>query len=198
MIRGSSCRLAQIEESVARYLHQLDSADRQEPSLARTTKTTRLKEKIPKLKEEMQRLEALDVRMLATSIAHDPPPQQSASSNPPQIARESYHAKRFHTARAECELIGGLILFYSSVWATTPTRMESKKNPGAMPRGPIKRTLCAAWRICRSLFMRTRNHRFRSRTRDRQALPADTMLRDGNPAVDLQCCKSSNSPAARL
>jgi hypothetical protein len=46
-------RMAQIEESVARYLHQLDSADRQEPSLARTTKTTRLNEKIVKLKEEM-------------------------------------------------------------------------------------------------------------------------------------------------
>jgi len=26
--------MAQIEESVTRYLHQLDSADRQEPSLA--------------------------------------------------------------------------------------------------------------------------------------------------------------------
>jgi hypothetical protein len=59
-------RMAQIEESVARYLHQLDSADRQEPSLARTTKTTRLKEKIAKLKEEMQRLETLEARMLAT------------------------------------------------------------------------------------------------------------------------------------
>jgi hypothetical protein len=44
-------RMAQIEESVARYLRQLDSADRQEPSLARTTKTTRLKEKIARLKE---------------------------------------------------------------------------------------------------------------------------------------------------
>ncbi len=31
-------RLEQIEESVERYLHQLDSADRQEPLLARTTK----------------------------------------------------------------------------------------------------------------------------------------------------------------
>ena len=31
-------RLAQIEESVARYLRQLDSADQQEPSEARTTK----------------------------------------------------------------------------------------------------------------------------------------------------------------
>ncbi len=53
-------RVAQIEESVARYLHQLDSADRQEPSLALTMRTTRLKEKIERLKEEMQRLEALD------------------------------------------------------------------------------------------------------------------------------------------
>ena len=39
-------RLAQIEESVGRYLQQLDSADRQKPSDARTLKTTRLKEKI--------------------------------------------------------------------------------------------------------------------------------------------------------
>src|SRR5947208_1950419 len=59
-------RLAQIEESVARYLHQLDSADRQEPSLARTTKTTRLTEKIARLKEEMLRLHALKARMIAT------------------------------------------------------------------------------------------------------------------------------------
>jgi transposase len=59
-------RKAQIEESVERYLHQMDSADRQEPSLARTTKTTRLKDKIVTLKEEMRRLEKLEVKMLAT------------------------------------------------------------------------------------------------------------------------------------
>ncbi len=59
-------RLAQIEESVARYLQQLDSADRQEPSEALKTKTTRLQEKIEKLKEEMQRLDKLKVQMLAT------------------------------------------------------------------------------------------------------------------------------------
>jgi transposase len=53
-------RMAQIEESVARYLHQLDSADRQEPSLAQSMKTTRLKEKIERLKEEMARLEVLE------------------------------------------------------------------------------------------------------------------------------------------
>src|SRR6266487_5255464 len=60
-------RLAQIEESVARYLQQLDTADRQEPSEARATKIARLKEKIAKLKVEMQRLSGLKARMLATA-----------------------------------------------------------------------------------------------------------------------------------
>src|SRR6266705_2447495 len=69
-------RLAQIEESVARYLRQLDSADRQEPSEARTTKTTRLKEKIAKLKEEMQRLHGLKARMLVA------PDQQISLTDP--------------------------------------------------------------------------------------------------------------------
>jgi len=43
-------RMAQIEESVARYLQQLDTADRQEPSEALKTKTNRLQEKIAKLR----------------------------------------------------------------------------------------------------------------------------------------------------
>jgi len=58
-------RMAQIEESVARYLHQLESADRQERSKARAMKIDRLSEKIAKLQEEMQRLEALDKQRLA-------------------------------------------------------------------------------------------------------------------------------------
>ena len=69
-------RLAQIEESVGRYLEHLDSADRQEPSLARTTKTTRLREKLAKLKEEMQRLQALELQMLST------PDQQISLTDP--------------------------------------------------------------------------------------------------------------------
>jgi len=69
-------RLAQIEESVGRYLQQLDSADRQEPSLARTTKTGRLKDKIATLKQEMRRLKELEVRMLAT------PDKQISLSDP--------------------------------------------------------------------------------------------------------------------
>src|SRR6266513_1681818 len=69
-------RLAQIEESVARYLRQLDSADRQEASQARATKIARLKEKIAKLKEEMQRLRGLKARMLVA------PDQQISLTDP--------------------------------------------------------------------------------------------------------------------
>ena len=69
-------RLAQIEESVQRYLHQLDSADRQEPSLARTTKTQRLHDKIAKLREEMARLGKLEAARLAA------PDRQISLSDP--------------------------------------------------------------------------------------------------------------------
>jgi transposase len=60
-------RMAQIEESVARYLDQLDSADRQAPSEALAMRTTRLKEKIAKLEEEMRRLETLDAERRETA-----------------------------------------------------------------------------------------------------------------------------------
>ena len=69
-------RMAQIEESVARYLEQLDTADRQEPSEALQTKTNRLKEKIETLKQQMRRLERLKVEMLAT------PDQQISLTDP--------------------------------------------------------------------------------------------------------------------
>ncbi len=49
--------MAQIEESVARYLQQLDTADRQEPSEALKTKTSLLKEKIEKLNPGLCRLQ---------------------------------------------------------------------------------------------------------------------------------------------
>jgi len=43
-------------KSVARYLSQLDTADRQEPTEALAAKVTRLTEKLTKLKEEMDKL----------------------------------------------------------------------------------------------------------------------------------------------
>jgi transposase len=69
-------RMAQIEESVARYLQQLDTADRQERSEALKTKASRLKEKIAKLKEQMQHLDKLRVQMLAA------PDQQISLTDP--------------------------------------------------------------------------------------------------------------------
>src|SRR6267154_1887610 len=59
-------RVAQIEESVARYLSQLDTADLQEPSEALAAKTAHLKEKIAKLASEVERLKAIEGTMLAS------------------------------------------------------------------------------------------------------------------------------------
>jgi transposase/macrodomain Ter protein organizer (MatP/YcbG family) len=59
-------RRAQLEESVARYLAQLDTADRQQPSEELAAKTEHLKEKLIKLESEMQRLAAIEKLMLAS------------------------------------------------------------------------------------------------------------------------------------
>jgi transposase len=69
-------RRAQLEESVARYLSQLDTADRQEPSEALAIKTDRLKEKLAKLEEEMEKLVAIEKQMLAA------PDQQISLTDP--------------------------------------------------------------------------------------------------------------------
>src|SRR6195952_4654709 len=74
-------RLAQIEESVARYLSQLDTADRQTasgeaPSEELVARTTRLKEKLIKLEEEVKRLKAIEKEMLAA------PDQQISFTDP--------------------------------------------------------------------------------------------------------------------
>jgi transposase len=69
-------RRAQLEESVARYLSQLDTADRQEPTEALAMKAARLKEKLAKLKEEMGKLAAYEKQMLAS------PDQQVSLTDP--------------------------------------------------------------------------------------------------------------------
>ena len=69
-------RRAQLEESVARYLAQLDTADRHEPSDELAAKTEHLKEKLVKLGSEMQRLAAMEKLMLAS------PDQQISLTDP--------------------------------------------------------------------------------------------------------------------
>jgi transposase len=60
-------RWAQLEESVARYLSQLDTADRQEPSEALAIKALHLKEKMAKLESEMLKLSAHEHAMLMSA-----------------------------------------------------------------------------------------------------------------------------------
>jgi transposase len=69
-------RRTQLEESVARYLAQLDTADRQEPSEELAAKAEHLKEKLVKLEGEMQRLAAMEEMMLAS------PDQQISLTDP--------------------------------------------------------------------------------------------------------------------
>jgi len=69
-------RRKQLDESVARYLSQLDAADRQEPSEALAAKTAHLKEKIARICEEMKKLETIEKQMLAS------PDQQISLTDP--------------------------------------------------------------------------------------------------------------------
>ena len=55
-------RLEQIDESIARYLSQLDTADRHEGAVAQA-KVGRLKDKIVILKKQMQGLKAMELRL---------------------------------------------------------------------------------------------------------------------------------------
>jgi len=77
-------RRQQIEESVARYLAQLDTADRQEPTDALMAKADRLKEKITRLEQEMERLDGLEAQVLASpdhQVSLTDPDARSMSSS---------------------------------------------------------------------------------------------------------------------
>jgi len=68
-------RLEQIDESIARYLSQIESADRQESELARQ-KSEQLEDKIITLKQEIERLKILEQDMLSS------PDQQLSLTDP--------------------------------------------------------------------------------------------------------------------
>src|SRR3974390_228089 len=72
-------RLAQIDESIARYLSQLDSADRQGEAVPEA-KITRLNEKIATLREEIQRLNGLNTLMMQTEDKQISMPDPAARS----------------------------------------------------------------------------------------------------------------------
>ena len=68
-------RMAQIEESIARYLAAMDTADRAEPEVAEPKKG-HLRDKIAALKERMQQLKTYEAQMLAS------PDQQLSLTDP--------------------------------------------------------------------------------------------------------------------
>jgi hypothetical protein len=67
-------RIEQIEESIARYMAAMDTADRQED--AAPSKSARLSEKIEQLKEQMRRMRDLEVAVKAA------PDQQISLTDP--------------------------------------------------------------------------------------------------------------------
>ena len=72
-------RRTQLEESVARYLAQLDTADRQEPSETLELKKTRIKERLENLTVEMAKLAAIEKQVLAS------PDQQISFTDPTAV-----------------------------------------------------------------------------------------------------------------
>jgi len=68
-------RMAQIEESIARYLAAMDTADRAEPEVAELKKG-HLRDKIAALKEQMQQLKTFEAQM------HASPDQQVSLTDP--------------------------------------------------------------------------------------------------------------------
>ena len=69
-------RRKQLEESVSRYLSQLDTAYLQDPSETLVLKKERIKEKLAKLKSEMAKLDAIEKQVLAS------PDQQISLTDP--------------------------------------------------------------------------------------------------------------------
>ena len=142
-------RMAQIEESVARYLHQLDSADRQGPSLARTTKTVRLKDKIATLKEEMQRLGKLEARMLAT------PHQQISLSDP--------DARSMATSGRGSGMVGynvqaSVDIKHHLIVAHEVTNVGADRAPSShtWPSGPRRLSRPTSWMLLRPWLLQRR------------------------------------------
>jgi len=84
-------RLRQIDESIARYLGEITSADRREGEAA-TAKADRLESKIAALREEIHTLKKLEVRMLAT------PDQQISLTDP--------DARAMRTAGRGTDIVG--------------------------------------------------------------------------------------------
>jgi hypothetical protein len=89
-------RLERIDESIARYLSQLETADRHGDTVPKA-KVVRLRGKIEKLKEEIVRLNAINAQMMASE-------DKQISLTDPDARSMATSGK--DTAAAQCTLAG--------------------------------------------------------------------------------------------
>jgi hypothetical protein len=94
-------RLEQIDGSIKRYLSQLDTADRQERAVPEA-KIAQLNEKIATLRQEIQRLNALNGQMMQTEdkqISLTDPDARSIATSDRGSGIVGYMSKRLSIQR---------------------------------------------------------------------------------------------------
>ena len=145
-------RRAQLEESVARYPSQLDTADRQEPTEALAAKVTRLTEKLTKLKAEMGKLAVYEKQMLAS-----PDQQISLTDRQPFDGDERAWFRGGYNAQVAVDTEHHLIVTHEVTnsgsdrlnWPIWASRRRLFSRPRRSRPLPIAAT-SAAWRSSRA------------------------------------------------
>lgn len=172
-------RRTQLEESVARYLAQLDTADRQEPSETLELKKTRIKERLKNLTVEMAKLAAIEKQVLASPDQQisftDPDSRSMATSGQASIVAFCIGAAGFDVT---CENVLG------ALYGEQDTLLWLMGDSPGGPAAPSTRRLSRAPARGRCQFARPRalSHLHRSRGR-----PA--------PAPRRPCCRHRGSAA---
>jgi hypothetical protein len=115
-------RRAQLEESVARYLSQLDTIDHQLPTEALATKAVHLAQKLVTLKDEMKTLATHEKRMLAS-----PDEQISLTDPDSRSMAASGHGSGVVGYNVQT---AGRVACISDVGQWTPSRARARRPHG--------------------------------------------------------------------
>jgi hypothetical protein len=139
-------RLEQIDESIARYLSQFDSADREESAIGQT-KRGRLQEKIKKLKEEIKRLKGIERELRETpdqQISEIDPDARSMATSGRGSGLVGYNAqiavepKHHHIVADEVTNVGNDRAQLATMAGKAREAMDSDEFTAAADRGYYK------------------------------------------------------------